>query len=249
MDHKTFAPADLKLSETGQITLAFAQLNVIDKDGDVTLPGAIPAKQVPMSAYGHTSWDGALPVGRGGISEANGWGVFDGQFLMDTTHGRDAYLTVKAMAELQEYSYGYRPAEFSFGEQDGKQVRFLKSLDIFEVSPVLVGAGVGTHTLAIKSGGPDDGLPYAEHVVWVLDQVKALVDRTSDRAELRLKEGRTLSGATLDQLTAISDQLGASSGALKDFLAANQPPPKADERLAREIEVLIARARRRGVQI
>jgi hypothetical protein len=225
---------------------------VIDKDGDVTLPGAIPTKAVPMSAYGHTSWDGALPTGRGTIKEVDGWGVFDGAFFMDTDQGRNAYLTVKAMGELQEYSYGYRPKSpggAELGQFEGRSVRFLKALDIWEVSPVLKGAGVATGTLAIKSGGPDPDLPYAEHVVWVLDQVKALTDRTSDRAELRLKEGRTLSGATLDQLAAILDQIGAAYGGLKDFLAANQPPPKADERLEREIEVLITRARRLGVKI
>ena len=242
MDRKTFAPADLKLSETGSITLAFAQLNVIDKDGDVTLPGAIPTKNVPLSAYGHTSWDGALPVGRGGISEANGWAIFDGQFLMDTTHGRDAYLTVKAMAELQEYSYGYRPIEYSFGEQDGQQVRFLKSLDIFEVSPVLVGAGLGTHTLAMKNGGPDPDLPYADHAAWMLGQMKAFVDRTTDRSDLRVKEGRTLSGATLEQLGSIIEQIGA-------IVAANQPPPKAADRQAMELLALLGEARSLGVPI
>jgi hypothetical protein len=64
-----------------------------------------------------------------------------------------------------------------------------------------------------------------------------------------MKEGRTLSGATLEELKAILDQIGASYGSLKDFLAANQPPSKADERLAREIDVLITRARRLGVAI
>ena len=248
MERKQFTAHDLKLTEEGTITLAFSQLNVIDKGGDVGLPGSIPTKDVPMSAYGHTSWDGSLPPGRGTIREADGWGIFTGSFFMDTTHGRDTFHTVKALADLQEWSYGYT-AESRLGQFEGQDVRFLDKQDIFEVSPVLRGMGLGTHVMAIKSGGPDPDLPYAEHVVWVLDQVKALKDRTSDRAELRLKEGRTLSGTTLDQLSAVLDQLGVSHGALKDFLAANQPPPKADERLAREIDVLITRARRLGVPI
>lgn len=247
MDRKAFAPHDLKLSETGEITLAFAQLNVIDRDSDVTLPGAIPTKAVPMSAYGHTSWDGALPVGKGQIREANGWGIFDGAFLMDTTHGRDAYLTVKAMAELQEYSYGYRAIDYSFGQQDGKDVRFLKGLDIWEVSPVLVGAGIGTHTLAIKGGTPDDSVPYADHLAWMLDQWKALRDRTDGRLDLRTKEGRTLSGATIETLRAIHDQMGAAHSGLGRFLDDNAPAKGADP--ARLAQALADLGRRNGVAI
>jgi hypothetical protein len=247
MERKQFVAHDLKLSEEGTITLAFTQLSVIDKGGDVGLPGSIPTKDVPMSAYGHTSWDGALPPGRGTIREVDGWGVFDGTFLMDTTHGRDTFHTVKALADLQEWSYGYI-AETRLGQFEGRDVRFLDKQDIYEVSPVLRGMGQGTHVMAIKSGGPDDSLPYAEHVTWTLGQVKALMDRTSDRAELRMKEGRSLSGATFEQLSAILDQIGASYGALKDFLAANQPT-KAADRQAMELLALMGEARALGVRI
>ena len=151
MEIKRGRPGEFKLSEEGTVTVAFSQLNVVDKDADVTVPGAIPTKDVPMSAYGHTSWDGELPIGRGTITEADGWGVLNGRFLMETDQGRNGYHTVKAMADLQEWSYGYKATDFSFGQQDGKNVRFLKRLDIFEVSPVLIGAGVGTRTLSIKA--------------------------------------------------------------------------------------------------
>lgn len=249
MHRKIFAPVELKLDEAGSISLAFAQLNVIDSDGDVTLPGAVPVKEVPMSAYGHGSWDGELPVGKGTIREAGDWAVFDGQFFMDTTAGRETHATIKALGPLAQYSYGYRPTDYSYGEQDGTPVRFLKRLDIFEVSPVLLGAGVGTHTLAIKSGGPDPDLPYAEHVAWMTDQVKALLDRSTDRAELRTKEGRTLSGATLDQLSAIHDGLLAICGNLADFMAENQPPKDAAELRRQKARALRELARLNGVLI
>lgn len=236
IERKQFTAHDLKLTEEGEITLAFTQLNVIDKGGDVGLPGSIPTKDVPMSAYGHTSWDGALPPGRGSISEADGWGIFRGAFFMDTTHGRDTFHTVKALADLQEWSYGYK-AETRLGQFDGRDVRFLDKQDIFEVSPVLRGMGMGTHVMAIKSGGPDDSLPYAEHLTWALGQVKALADRTTDRAELRAKEDRTLSGAVLDQIAELADRL-------MDIHAGNQP--KAD-RQAMELLALIGQARALGV--
>jgi hypothetical protein len=237
VERKQFTAHDLKLTEEGAITLAFTQLSVIDKGGDVGMPGSIPTKDVPMSAYGHTSWDGSLPPGRGTIREADGWGIFTGSFFMDTTHGRDTFHTVKALADLQEWSYGYL-AETRLGQLDGRDVRFLDKQDIFEVSPVLRGMGQGTHVMAIKSGGPDDSLPYAEHLTWTLGCVKALADRTNDRAELRAKEDRTLSGAVLDQIAELAKRL-------MDIHAGNQSP-KAD-RQAMELLALIGQARALGV--
>jgi hypothetical protein len=237
VERKQFTAHDLKLTEEGAITLAFTQLSVIDKGGDVGMPGSIPTKDVPMSAYGHTSWDGSLPPGRGTIREADGWGIFTGSFFMDTTHGRDTFHTVKALADLQEWSYGYL-AETRLGQLDGRDVRFLDKQDIFEVSPVLRGMGQGTHVMAIKGGGPDDSLPYAEHLTWTLGCVKALADRTNDRAELRAKEDRTLSGAVLDQIAELAKRL-------MDIHAGNQSP-KAD-RQAMELLALIGQARALGV--
>jgi len=241
------APAhDFKLDEQGAVSVAFAQLNVIDLDGDVTLPGAFPAKDVPMSGYGHTSWGGALPVGRGSISEKGDWAVFAGQFLMETDHGRNAYHTVKAMAELQEYSYGYNATDFSYGTQDNRNVRFLKLLDVFEVSPVLVGAGLGTHTLSIKSGEPGSGLPYADHLEALLKETALFIDRSRDRAEFRAKEGRDLSAVTRANLAALKDAW-AVIGVDLDALLVQAEPAKA--RTDREIAALAEFARFNGVPI
>jgi hypothetical protein len=246
IETKRAIPHDLKLTEEGAITLAFSQLDVIDRDSDITVSGAIPTKDVPMSAYGHTSWDGALPIGRGTVRESAGWGVFDGQFLMDTDQGRNAYGTVKAMAELQEYSYGYDPLEVSFGQVDGRSVRYLNALDIFEVSPVLVGAGIGTHTMAIKSGEPGPGLPYADHLEGLLEEWRAFIDRSRDRAEFRAKEGRALSAASRERLVALMKALREAGADLDTFLVETEPPKP---RMDREIAALRELARLNGVAL
>src|SRR3990167_7190394 len=250
-NRKAFTPHDLKLDDAGSIAFAFAQLNVIEKDGDVTLPGAFPAKDVPMSAYGHTSWDGALPVGKGSISEQDEWAVFTGQFFMDTTAGRETHATLKALGPLAEYSYGYDPLDYSFGQQDGQDVRFLRSLNVYEVSPVLIGAGIGTHTLAIKSGSPGPDMPYAEHLSWLREAVEAFTDRTGEKAAWRASEGRGLSAATRSELADLVTQL-ETVDALAPGLAAilDATDPLRAERLHRtEIEVLLATARANGVPI
>jgi len=222
----------------------------VDHDGDITRPGAFPVKDVPMSAFNHTSWDGAPPVGRASISEQGGWAVFKGQYFMDTTHGRDAFATTKGLMDLAEFSYGFNILEGGPATHEGKSVRELRRLDVFEVSHVMRGAGIGTHVLAIKSGGPGTDLPYAEHLSGVLDMVKALHDRTGDRAEWRAKEGRALSAANLSALRELADTLGMTAASLAAFLAEHDPQkaleaPKAAPDLALVLE--IARARSLGI--
>ena len=247
MNRKAFRPAELKLDDQGYIKAAFAQLDVVDHDCDITRPGAFPVKDVPMSAFSHTSWDGAPPVGRASISEQDGWAVFEGQYFMNTTHGRDAYETTKGLMDLAEFSYGYNVTDGGPIVHEGKSVRELRSLDVFEVSHVLKGAGVGTHVLAIKSGGLGTDLPYAEHLSGVLDVVKALYERTDDKAEWRAKEGRVLSAANLSALRELADTLGMTAKSLSDFLASHEPQKAAPRPVT--LDVLLATARRYGVNV
>ena len=247
MTRKAFTPYEFKLSETGDVTVAFSRFNVIDSDGDVTFAGAMPVgKSIPMSAFGHTSWDGALPTGKGTISEHGDLAVLDGGFFMETDQGRNTYHTVKAMADLQEWSYGYNVIDGGPGTFEGKRVRELRKLDVSEVSPVLKGAGIGTATLAIKSGGPGPDAPYAEHLVWILDEVEAFSDRTKDRADWRAKEGRVMSAANIRQLAALRDRMRTMAEGLDSMMAEMMPPKAAD---AVTLDVLLSTARRLGVPI
>src|SRR3972149_6393010 len=96
---KAFTPFDFKLSETGDVTVAFSRLSVVGGESAVTFPGAMPVgKSVPMPAFGHPSGDGALPTGKGTIREAGDLGILEGAFFMETDQGRNTYPTVKAMA-------------------------------------------------------------------------------------------------------------------------------------------------------
>jgi len=152
METKTFHGAmSLKTDgEPGQFEAKFATLNVVDKDGDVTLPGAFTdGEPVRISAWAH-GWD-KLPVGRGEIHERDGAAIVDGKFFLNTQIGREHYETVKALGDLQEWSYGFEVVEAEPGTFDGREVRFLKRLKVHEVSPVMRGAGVDTRTVAIKA--------------------------------------------------------------------------------------------------
>lgn len=151
MDSKTFS-VEIKDADRGEVEALFSVPNVIDRDGDVTLDGAFEdGAPVSISSYGHALWQGAPPVGKGVIKATNAGTVLKGRFFLDTTTGRDTFNVVKQLGELQEWSYGFDILDSEFGEKDGQRVRFLKKLKVHEVSPVFMGAGVGTRTLAVKS--------------------------------------------------------------------------------------------------
>jgi hypothetical protein len=143
---------EVKDEAKDQVRAVFSTFDGVDSNNDVTRPGAFTdGTEVPISGYGHTSCSGALPVGKAVNKTTAKTAVLEGQFFMDTTHGKDAFITVKELGGLGQWSYGYDAEEYAFGEHQGQHVRFLDKLKVHEVSPVLVGAGVGTRTLAAKS--------------------------------------------------------------------------------------------------
>ena len=156
MDVKSLtARVEIKDADKGTVDCVFATTGVKDKDGDVTVKGAFSNEDVVISAYGHASWGGALPTGKGAIREVGDEAVMSGQFFMDTMHGADTFKTVKGLGPLQQWSYGYDAKEFSFGDFNGERVRFLKQLATYEVSPTMMGAGINT-CLLYTSPSPRD---------------------------------------------------------------------------------------------
>jgi HK97 family phage prohead protease len=151
LSRKTYtAQLELKADASGEFRATIATLGVIDRDGDVIQPGAFKRGQaVKVAAWGH-NWD-ALPVGMGtlGADSTRAW--VDGKFFLDTPQGLAHYQTVKALGPLQEWSFGFNVDKWSHGEHDGQDVRFIEGIDAFEVSPVMLGAGIGTGTDSIKS--------------------------------------------------------------------------------------------------
>lgn len=243
MDTKhVHAPLELKLEgPEGSVRAAFSVFDVVDGDGDVVLASTFtPGQPVAMSAWGH-DW-GSLAVGKGIIEVTPTEAIFDGQFFLTTTPGRDHYETVKAMGDLQEYSWGFRVLDAEPGTMNGQTVRFIKSAEIYEVSPVLIGSNRQTHTLDIKSQAqrsPID-LPYAEALAAALTAIKAgsfdldtldgIIERSESRSAYRTKAGRVLSEANRTMLRELhgylsdhSSALGGHSERLAQLLSATDP--------------------------
>lgn len=138
--------------QTGQFQAVFSWFNVIDKQGDLTIPGAFEdGAKVKIAYWGHR-WEN-LPVGRGVIHQDQEKAWVDGKFFLDTEAGLETYKTVKNLGELQEWSYGFETLDSSEDTRNEEKIRILKKLKTFEISPVFLGAGFNTQTLAIKSEG------------------------------------------------------------------------------------------------
>lgn len=226
--YKRLDGLNLKLdSESpGAFRATFATFNVIDLDGDVTIPGAFTTgEQVRIAQWGH-NW-GALPVGRGTIGQDAERAWVDGQFLMETQAGRDTYETVKLLGDLQEWSYGFdilKRSEGEFGEPP-EYVQYLEKMRVIEVSPVMLGAGIDTGTDAIKSLSRHfDSL--ADQSETVLAAVADLRNRLQSLADLRAKDGRVLSERNRER---IRTHAGAAGDIAADLLALYEqtaPEPK-----------------------
>ena len=157
MSEKEVKKIDLELKEEteGKVSAVFSVFNSLDSDGDIVLPGSIKSGfksgSVPM-VWAH-KWD--MPIGKGSIDSDGDKATFNGEFFMDTESGKEAYKIVKNMADMQQWSFGYRVNDAERGKigegDEEKDARFLKDLTVFEVSPVLVGANQDTYTMAIKS--------------------------------------------------------------------------------------------------
>ena len=241
---------DLQLKEDGEpgeFTARIATLGVIDADGDVTQPGAFPpTKDVLVSAYGHASWEGVLPVGKATIREEGESVIATGVFNLASAIGRDTYETVKFSGPMQEWSYGFRAVDSVPSNQDGVAVRLIRRVDPFEISPVLKGAGVATSTLDIKSTDST----YGDNASRVLASVMSLVDRSKSLADLRAKEGRVLSTSNLNRLVQLRASLVELEAELAGLLdsAAPRDNEKSDGRRIK-VEYLKLMARYNGVAV
>jgi HK97 family phage prohead protease len=175
--------------------------------------------------------DWTKPIGRGVVKVEGKQAVFDGGFFLNTSAGRDAYETVKAMGELQEFSWGFRVLGSEKASHDGQTARAITKAEVFEVSPVLVGANRNTRTLAIK--GQERFEDQDRRLLADLDEY---IVRHRSLADLRAKEGRAISGARRQALSDMADAMGMSIGQMQELherimalLSETAPPEKRSE--------------------
>lgn len=197
MEHKTYQGELKKITEKGEGEAIFATLNAIDSDGDVTIAGAFGEQTVQMvPAHDWTK----TPIGKAQIKEQGDHAIASFKLNLDNRLGKDWYAALKFDLDnppsKQQWSYGFTILEEGNGEFEERQVRFLKKLRVHEISPVLVGAGVGTGTLRLK----EEKKTLEDQIKGVMDEIRAVIQRVTELHELRSKDGRTISKERLKEL-------------------------------------------------
>lgn len=198
----------IKADKPGEGSAVIAELNVVDHDGDVTLPGAFGTQHVNMLPA-HDR--GAPRLGKAVLTEADDMAIADFKFNLsaDAVTAKEWYASLKFDMEngdpLQEWSYGFEILDSEFGQFQGKDVRFLKSLKVFEISPVLRGAGIGTGTLAIKE--KQTFKDEMDNALSSLDDIKAFAKRSASLADVKAKDGKSLSDEQIEALKVFNTSL------------------------------------------
>lgn len=158
---------EIKDESTGQVEAVFSTFNVKDHDDDWTLPGAFGDVDVLIGSWGHGTVYGEPPVGLGTINETEKDARLVGQYFLDTFEGKDQFTTVKRVGPRQEWSYSYKVLETGEITEELRQAgvtRVIKKAEVFEISPVMRGAGVRTRTVVAKQKAGDPAIPTAEEI-------------------------------------------------------------------------------------
>jgi hypothetical protein len=171
-------------SGVASVRAVVATLGKVDADGDVTVPGFFGRQDVavvPVHDWSH------VPLGKGVLYEQEDQAIADLKVNLAISQARAWYEAWRFDLEhppaLQQWSYGYqlRPGGSFEGRFGGKRVRFLTPLgdgspgvEVIEVGPVMLGAGVDTTTLEATADpdpdpGPDMAREYARFVCSTLE--------------------------------------------------------------------------------
>ena len=222
MERKTYKFTELKLDTEGEGTFeaVFATLDAIDHDGDTYDPGAIGKQDVVISQWNHGSWNGgvaAMPVGVGKVFERGNKAIVQGEFDMDDPAGKAHHHKLKYLFEKGhnvEWSFALPDMDTRHETIDDETVRVITRVAIPEVSPVLLGAGVGTELLSIKGKGDDmesksdESMAFVKELDAAVVAVESVVGRAKQIQNLRVEKGKgDMSRASTRRLKALRDAL------------------------------------------
>ena len=194
--------------------------------------------------------DWKTPIGRGVIEQDGDKATFKGQFIMDTQAGKDAFNTVKAMGDLQQWSFGYEVLDYENGtyQKDSEtptDARYLKELNVWEVSPVLVGANQNTFTVGVKEDKDKDveakseehtekelsGLTLDEQSDDLLIKLSELLSRFKELTALRLGKEKELSKKSATLIEEVQDALQEAFQDLDTLLTVATPEEMREEEI------------------
>lgn len=239
----TFSGFEIKDAEKGEVSAKVATLEVVDKDGDIIRKSAQPkAAKVAMSSWGHDAVFGNRPVGKGTLARDGDGLRFDGRVFLNTVDGRETFEVLKEMGPDQQWSFAFRVLGSEVPSDDERKAgaqRIITKMDAFEVSPVLIGAGIGTHTMSVKAQA--DGDPGNT------PELTSIANRIYDKITAELIAGRQAEAEA--KAAAEAMQLAAAAKAEEERLAAEAKAAAAAELKAAEERAIVEAVAQRLVDL
>lgn len=188
VEHKSLHGVELKVldDDKGVVEAIVSVTGIKDQVNDVIEPGAYTKTlkdRKPKMVWSH-DWDKPIGVTESieelmpgdprlpaHIKAAGGGAlVAKARFIMGTQLGREAYEVVKAFGDDAEFSIGYNVPAGAATMKNG--VRHIKSLDLFEYSPVLFGAMAHAKTISLKTA--------LQQEVQAFDELEDLEEKAAD---------------------------------------------------------------------
>lgn len=231
-----FQRTGFKQSNTGEFEAVVSTFGNIDSYNERIIPGAFTKSISTYADQGRrfkVLWSHNIerPIGTAELVQmmpgddrlpeemrANGGLMAIGQLALDTYDGEQASKHLAA-GTFDEFSIGFMVKNDRIAD-DG--VRELLDLDIFEVSPVVVGANRQTGLVSLKGGWGS----FDDHT----EDIESLVDDFMQRASVRFnlrdsdkKAGRVLSSSNVAKLEALAGTLGKARKELLAMLANANP--------------------------
>lgn len=166
VERKAFEVTALKMRQDdapGTFEAVVSVFGNVDQGGDVVMPGAFERtlaewaakERLPAVVWSH-DWDNV--IGRTLALKETREGLFVKArlYVEDEASNADARRVHYLLKDgaVGEFSFGYAPREVAYEQRDGQDVRLIKDLDLFEVSPTLVGMNPATRLVGIKAAEP-----------------------------------------------------------------------------------------------
>ena len=170
MDKRNF-PFELKQLdvEEGIFEGYAAVFGNVDEGGDVIVPGAFSKTLQERGNRIKITWqhDWREPIGKPLELREDEHGLYiKGKLTLDTQRGREA-LALMRDGVIDELSIGYDAIKSEYVKRDGRTVRELREIRLYEISPVTVAMNEEARIMNVKAAIPYKRTPLApEDTPW-----------------------------------------------------------------------------------
>lgn len=154
MDRKQ-APAEFKVTPDGRTVEGYASTYDLDAVGDIVVPGAYKRTldRASQSKDGlkriKLMRDHEHPIGAAVEAYEDSKGLYTKSHISDTQLGNET-LTLLRDGVLDRMSIGYEPVAKEYGKHEGKDVRYLKEIKLYEWSIVTFPANEAATVTGVK---------------------------------------------------------------------------------------------------